>query len=60
MLDWIVCLGAERHVADGYVLCPGGAGESGGLHVNVDDCLNCRHLMAAANDRTPSDACSAE
>jgi hypothetical protein len=57
-VDWIVCRGSERQVTDGRVACPG-LGKTGRTRwVQVEDCLDCRHLMAAPIDRLPDGLCS--
>ena len=52
-LDWIVCLGSERQVADGRVECPTLSGP-----MSVERCLDCRHLAATPFDRLAEGMCS--
>ena len=59
MLDWIVCHGAERPMAEGHVRCPAAAGATA-VEVDVEDCIACRYLMATAADRMPQFACAVE
>jgi hypothetical protein len=57
-IDWIVCRGRERAVVDGCISCPAdGAGEEG-RESPVQDCLDCRHLMATNLDRQPEGMCT--
>ncbi len=60
MLDWIVCLGAERSVADWHVACPESPGTARPGTVALTDCLACRHLVAARVDRMAAGMCSIE
>jgi hypothetical protein len=60
MLDWIVCLGAERSVADRHVACPAWRGTNRPATVGLTDCLACRHLVAAGFDRMAAAMCSVE
>jgi hypothetical protein len=60
VLDWIVCLGAERPMAEGQVRCPTGADSTATVQVDVEDCLACRYLMATAADRAPQFMCEVE
>jgi hypothetical protein len=60
VLDWIVCLGAERPVADMRVVCPTGLGAVATAEVPVEECLRCRHLLATAVDRIPTFMCSVD
>lgn len=60
MLDWIVCWGAERSVADGQVLCPVSPTADGPRAVHLAHCLTCRHLVAACVDREAAATCSVE
>jgi hypothetical protein len=56
--DWIVCRGSERQVTNGRVACPG-VGRAGHTRwVQVEDCLDCRHLIATPIDRLPHGLCS--
>jgi hypothetical protein len=59
-IDWIVCRDGERGVVEGCIACPGdGAGE-GVREISVQDCLDCRHLMATPLDRQPEGMCATE
>ena len=58
-LDWIVCLGLERQVADGRVECPSLRLPDRRGKVSVEQCLDCRHLLATPMDRVPDFMCSA-
>jgi len=58
-LDWIACLGSERHVADGQVECPSVRLPARRGKVSVEHCLDCRHLLATPVDRLPDIMCSA-
>ena len=60
MLDWIVCHGEERSVANRRVLCPGSSIDAAASDIRVEDCLLCRHLVTTAADRTWASMCSAE
>jgi hypothetical protein len=60
MLDWIVCLGAERSVAGLHVACPAWRGTDGPRTVGLTDCLACRHLVATGVDRMAAAMCSVE
>jgi hypothetical protein len=60
MLDWLVCLGAERSVVDQHVACPGSPITDRPRAVHVADCLACRHLVAAGADRLLVGMCSVE
>lgn len=51
-LAWVVCFGATLPVLGGRVSCPLQDGT-----VPVGDCLDCRHLSAAADERTPDRDC---
>jgi hypothetical protein len=55
--DWIVCRGAERQVADGRVACPAFT-LARTRTVQLDECLDCRHLIATPIDRLPQGMCS--
>lgn len=59
-IDWIVCWDREREVADGCILCPGVGASEEGREIRVQDCLDCRHLMATPLDRQPEGMCSTE
>jgi hypothetical protein len=61
MVDWIVCLGAERPVFDMRVDCPRPSDPA--VHdaeVDVEDCLNCRHLLTTPVDRMPRFMCDVD
>ena len=58
-LDWIVCFGSERHVVDGRVECPSLRLPARSGRVSVEQCLDCRHLLATPMDRVPNFMCSA-
>jgi hypothetical protein len=60
MLDWIVCLGEERSVADRHVACPAVRSTDPPRTVHVAECLTCRHLMAVSVDRQAAAMCSAD
>ena len=60
MLDWIVCLGEERSVADRHVVCPASPGTDLPRAVLLADCLACRHLVAAGVDRVAAAMCSVD
>jgi hypothetical protein len=59
-IDWIVCLDRERGVVDGCVLCPADGASEEGRDVQVQDCLDCRHLMATSVDRQLEEMCATE
>jgi hypothetical protein len=59
-IDWIVCRGRERSVADGWILCPGGGESEEGRAIRMQDCLDCRHLTASPLDREPEGMCATE
>ena len=54
MLDWIVCGGAERTIAEQRVACP----SSPWGYVDAKECLLCRHLMATPIDRLADGQCA--
>lgn len=59
MFDWIVCLGAERPVADMRVHCPGRYDPTTpDAEVDVEVCLSCRYLIATAAERIPQFMCA--
>jgi hypothetical protein len=59
-IDWIVCRNRERGVVDGCIFCPAdGTSEEGG-EIHVQDCLECRHLMATPLDRRQEAMCATE
>jgi hypothetical protein len=62
MLDigWIVCRDKEREVVDGCVLCPVDGSSDAAYGIRVQDCLDCRHLMATPLDRQPAGMCATE
>jgi hypothetical protein len=60
MLDWIVCLGKERSVADQLVDCPAIQITDRPRPVRLADCLACHHLVAAYVDRRAAAMCSIE
>lgn len=60
MLDWIVCLGAERSVAGWQVVCPVSPVTEGLRAVDVADCVICHHLVTACGDRVAAAMCSVE
>jgi hypothetical protein len=53
-LEWVVCFGETREVVAGWVSCP-----FRGSRARVADCLDCRHLTDAPDDRAASRWCSA-
>ena len=57
-LDWIVCLGFERAVSDGRVECPTQGRPARRGTMNVERCLDCRHLIATPIDRLAEGMCS--
>jgi hypothetical protein len=59
-IDWIVCRDRERGVVDGCVVCPTEGASDGGREVPVQDCLDCRHLMATPLDRQRQGMCATE
>jgi hypothetical protein len=59
-IDWIVCRDREREVVDGCMWCPGGGAGEEGREIHVQDCLDCRHLMATPLDREPEGICATE
>lgn len=57
-LDWIVCFGSERQVADGRVECPTLSGPARRGTMSVERCLDCCHLAATPVDRMAEGMCS--
>jgi hypothetical protein len=57
-LDWIVCLGSERPVANGRVECPTLSDSAQRGTMSVERCLECRHLVATPIDRMAESMCS--
>src|SRR5205823_13335630 len=52
--EWIVCAGCIRPVADGLLACPAG------FTMLWTNCLHCRHLEGAQNDRQIELSCSTD
>jgi hypothetical protein len=59
-IDWIVCRDQERAVVDGYILCPAAGSSEEDREIRVQNCLDCRHLMATPLDRQPEGMCATE
>lgn len=59
-IQWIVCRGEERQVANGCVWCPTQPGSEQGHERRVEECLDCRHLVDTAVDRLPDGMCTTE
>lgn len=58
-IDWIVCRDRELLVVSGCIRCPAdGAGED--RKVRLQDCLDCRLLMATRLDRRRERLCTTE
>jgi len=57
-IGWIVCRNHERPVVDGRVRYPGLKRREPSQEVRVEDCLDCRHLIATSIDRLPEWMCS--
>ena len=58
-VDWVVCHGFERAVADGRVECPAETAGAQSREVDIQDCLECRHLTVTPVDRERQGMCSA-
>lgn len=56
-IDWIVCRGDERQVAEGRVHCPALKQRDTRQAVRVEDCLACRRLIATSVDRMRAGMC---
>ena len=59
-IDWIVCRNRERAVVDGWIVCPGERASGEGREIRLQECLDCRHLMATPLDRQPEGMCATE
>ena len=51
--EWVVCLGVHRDVAPDGVRCPRTRSA-----IAVTECLACRHLAAAADERGSAEWCT--
>ena len=60
VLDWIVCLGAERPVAQMRVHCPRRYDGTSDAEVDAEVCLSCRHLLTTPVDRMPQFSCEVD
>lgn len=58
-VDWVVCHGFGRPVAEGRVECPVRTAGAQSQEVSLPECLECRHLMATPVDRERQGMCSA-
>ena len=52
-LEWVACFGETHEVVSGWVTCP-----PRGSRMRVAECLDCRYLTDAADDRSASRWCS--
>jgi len=59
-IDWIVCRGQERQVTAGCLRCPAQQLGEADHEIRVEDCLECRHLIATPMDREPKGMCATE
>ena len=59
-VDWIVCRDRERGVIDGRIWCPATDMNEEGREIHLQECLDCRHLMASPLDRRSEGMCAAE
>lgn len=59
-IDWIVCCDVERVVVDGCIVCPAAPTGTQGREIHVQDCLDCRLLMATPLDRQPEGTCATD
>lgn len=58
-VEWVVCHNFQRAVAEGRVECPAKTAGAQSREVGVQDCLECRHLIATPVDRERQGMCSA-
>jgi hypothetical protein len=59
-IDWIVCRDRERGVVDGCITCPADSAADEDREIQVQDCRECRHLMATPLDRQQEWMCTTE
>ena len=59
-IEWIVCCDRECPVVNGSIRCPVAKAGEQGHEIRLQDCLDCRYLMATPLDREPQGMCTTD